>query len=60
MVTKNYTEATPEDIKNWEDTDYFRKGDFSVMKLFVVIPTLIQISALLGMFAVFYLNTHLF
>ena len=60
MATKNYTEATPEDIKNWEDTDYFRKGDFDVMKLFVAIPTLIQISAILFMFAIFYLNTKLF
>lgn len=60
MATKNYTEATPEDIKNWENTDYFRKGDFSVMKLFVAIPTLIQISALLAMFAIFYLNTLIF
>ena len=60
MAIKNYTEATPEDIKNWENTDYFRKGEFDVMKLFVVVPTLIQFTAILAMFGIFYLNTKLF
>lgn len=53
-------DATPEQVKEWEQTDFFRKGDFDVMKLFVVIPALIQIGMFGLMLAVFAFNQALF
>ena len=53
--TKNYIEATPE-----QEQDFFMKGDFDVMKLFVVVPAVIQIIVFGMMLAVMYLNTFLF
>lgn len=52
--------ATPEQQKEWLETDFFMKGDFSVMKLFVVVPAIIQIMCLGMMGAVMYLNSFLF
>lgn len=60
IETKNYTEATPEQVAEWEQTDFFRKGDFDVMQLFVVIPALVQFLTVLMMFGVFWLNSKLF
>ena len=41
---KNYTEATPKEIHEWQNGgDFFMTGNFDVMKLFVVIPAVIQI-----------------
>ena len=34
-------DATPEEQAEWFETDYFMKGDFSAMQLFVVIPAVI-------------------
>lgn len=52
---KNYTEATPEEIHEWQNGgDFFMTGNFDVMKLFVVVPAVIQIvmfGFMLGMFA---------
>lgn len=53
---KNYTEATPEEIYEWQNGgDFFMTGKFDVLKLFVVVPTVVQIvmfGFMLGMFAV--------
>jgi|TARA_X000001036_G_scaffold155259_1_gene147412 hypothetical protein len=58
--TKNYIEATPEQQQEWFEQDFFMKGDFDVMKLFVVVPAVIQIIVFGMMLAVMYLNTFLF
>ncbi len=58
--TKNYIEATPEQQQEWFEQDFFMKGDFDVMKLFVVVPAVIQIIVFGMMLAVMYLNTLLF
>ena len=58
--TKNYIEATPEQQQEWFEQDFFMKGDFDVMKLFVVVPAVIQIIVFGIMLAVMYLNTFLF
>ena len=58
--TKNYIEATPEQQQEWFEQDFFMKGDFDVMKLFVVVPAVIQIIVVGMMLAVMYLNTFLF
>ena len=58
--TKNYIEATPEQQQEWFEQDFFMKGDFDVMKLFVVVPAVIQIIVFGMMLAVMYLNPSLF
>ena len=60
IETKNYIEATPEQVAEWEQTDFFRSGNFDVMQLLVIIPAIIQISTVGMMFAVFWLNSKLF
>ena len=60
IETKNYTEATPEQVAEWEQTDFFRGGDFNVIQLLVIVPALIQIGCVLMMFSVFWLNSKLF
>tara|TARA_B100000575_G_C22990466_1_gene571142 strand:+ start:373 stop:660 length:288 start_codon:yes stop_codon:yes gene_type:complete len=57
----NYVEATPEDVKEWQNGgDFFMTGKFDAMKLFVVVPAIIQIMAMAMMGAVMFLNTLLF
>ena len=53
-------EATPEEQAEWFETDFFMKGDFDVMKLFVVIPAVIQIVVFGMMLAVMLFNSYLF
>ena len=55
-----YEKATPEEIKKWQETDYWMKMDFNPLVMFVVIPTIIQISALAFMFAVMSVNNVIF
>ena len=43
---KEYKDATDEEIKEWMENDYFLAMKFDPMQLFVVIPTLIQVSVL--------------
>ncbi len=58
---KNYTEATPEEIHEWQNGgDFFMTGKFDVLKLFVVIPTVIQITMFGLMLLVFALNNVIF
>lgn len=52
--------ATPQEQKDWFEEDFFMKGDFSAMKLFVVVPAIIQVMCLGMMGAVMLLNSYLF
>ena len=53
-------DATPEEVRQWEQEDFFRAGNFDAMKLFVVFPTIIQLLALAFMFSVFLFNDSIF
>ncbi len=52
--------ATPEQIKEWHETDYWMKMDFNPLVMFVVIPTIIQLMALGLMFGVMAINNVIF
>ena len=58
--TLQVRDATPEEQAEWFETDYFMKGDFDVMKLFVVIPAVIQVVVFGMMLAVMLLNSYIF
>lgn len=58
--TLQVRDATPEEQAEWFETDYFMKGDFSAMQLFVVIPALIQIIVFGFMLTVFWFNSIIF
>jgi len=54
-------EATPEEVREWQNGgDFFMTGDFDALKLFVVLPTLIQLIMLGFMFSVFIFNDNAF
>lgn len=53
-------DATPEEFEAWRKTDYWNRGDYDPMVMFVVIPAIIQLLALAGMAAVMYLNSLVF
>tara|TARA_B100001113_G_scaffold310593_1_gene273898 strand:- start:366 stop:620 length:255 start_codon:yes stop_codon:yes gene_type:complete len=53
-------EATPEECAQWEQEDFFRAGKFDSMKMFVVLPTLIQLIMMAFMFSVFWFNANNF
>jgi len=53
-------DATTQEQAEWFETDFFMKGDFDVMKLFVVIPAVIQIVVFGMMLAVMLFNSYLF
>ena len=58
---KLYKEATPEDIHKWQNGgDYFMTGKFDAMKLFVVVPAVIQIVVFFMMLAVMGINEMIF
>lgn len=58
---KLYTEATPEEVRQWQNGgDYFMTGKFDAMKLFVVVPAVIQIIVFFMMLAVMGLNMMIF
>ena len=52
--------ATPEEQQEWFETDFFMKGDFDVMMLFVVVPAVIQVMCLGMMGLVMLFNSYLF
>ena len=54
------TDATPEEVQKWHEDDFFMRGDFDVMKLFVVIPAVIQIVVFGMMLVMFYVNSIVF
>ena len=60
VETKNYIEATPEEYQKWRETDYWNKMDFDPLVMFVVIPTIIQLTCIGMMGAVMLLNSYLF
>ena len=53
-------EATPEQFEAWRKEDYWNRGDYDPLVMFVVIPTIVQLMAMGLMFAVMYLNSILF
>ena len=54
---KLYTEATPEEVDQWQNGgDYFMTGKFDPMKLFVVVPAVIQVVVFFMTLAVMGLN----
>ena len=53
-------EATPLEYLKWREEDYWNKMDFDPLVMFVVIPTIIQLSAVGMMLLVFWLNSKLF
>ena len=48
-------DASPEEVKEWERTDFFRSGKPDPLIYFVVIPTLIQLTMFGGMLGIFWL-----
>ena len=61
LVSSNYMrDATPKEQQAWFEEDFFMKGDFDVMKLFVVVPAVIQIMCLGMMGLVMLFNSYLF
>ena len=58
--TLQVRDATPEEQAEWFETDYFMKGDFDVMKMFVVVPAVIQIVVFGMMLVVMLFNSYLF
>ena len=61
FYAKNYTEATPEEVHAWQNGgDFFINCGFDAMKLFVVVPAVIQIVVFGMMLAVFFFNSFLF
>ena len=53
-------DATPEECTQWEQEDFFRAGKFDSMKMFVVLPTLIQLIMMAFMFSIFIFNDNAF
>jgi hypothetical protein len=53
-------DATPQEVKEWHETDYWMKMDFNPLVMFVVIPTIIQLMALGFMFGVMAINNVIF
>tara|TARA_Y100000389_G_C17261472_1_gene413240 strand:- start:367 stop:648 length:282 start_codon:yes stop_codon:yes gene_type:complete len=60
MAPDTIRDATPEEQAEWFETDFFMKGDFDVMKLFVVIPAVVQVVVFGMMLAVMLFNSYLF
>ena len=54
-------DATPEEVQQWQNGgDFFMTGNFDPLKLFVVLPTIVQLLAIGFMFSVFILNHSIF
>ena len=54
-------DTTPEEVHAWQNGgDFFMTGKFDVMKLFVVIPALIQVGVFGLMLLVFLFNQQVF
>jgi hypothetical protein len=55
------TDATREEVAEWQNGgDFFMTGDFDVMKMFVVIPAVIQVVVFGMMLAVMLVNQFIF
>ena len=54
-------EETPEEVEQWQNGgDFFMTGKFDAMKLFVVVPTIIQLTMIGLMFLIFAFNANNF
>lgn len=53
-------EATPEEIEAWRQEDYWNRGEWNPMRMFVVYPTLIQIGMMGLMASIMLLNEYFF
>jgi len=53
-------DATPQEVQEWREEDFFSKGDFDPLLLFVVIPSIIQLVMVGLMLGIFVLNDNLF
>ena len=60
LLLNKPADSTPEEYQEWRENDYFSKGDFDPLILFVAIPTIIQVLMFGFMLAVFALNDSLF
>ena len=61
LQLNNVREATPEEVKEWQNGGaFFMTGNFDALKLFVVVPTIIQLLALAFMFSIFIFNDSVF
>jgi len=60
LLLNKPADSIPQEYEEWRANDYFSKGDFDPLFLFVVIPTIIQVLMLGFMLAVFALNDSLF
>lgn len=60
LLLNKPADSTPEEYEEWRENDYFSKGDFDPLVLFVAIPTIIQVLMFGFMLAVFALNDSLF
>jgi hypothetical protein len=56
----NYTECTPEEMAAWRQEDYWNRGDYDPLVMFVVIPTIVQVMCMGMMFTVMYINSIIF
>ena len=52
-------DATPQEVAEWRVSDYWNSGDYDPLVMFVVIPTLIQLSCFALMAGVMYLASSL-
>ena len=53
-------DATPQEVQEWREEDFFSKGDFDPLLLFVVIPSVIQLVMIGFMLGMFVFNYYLF
>lgn len=53
-------EATPLEYQKWREEDYWNKMDFDPLVMFVVIPSIIQLSAVGFMLLIFWINSIAF
>ena len=60
LLLNKPADSTPQEYAEWRENDYFSKGDFDPLILFVAIPTIIQVRMFGFMLAVFALNDSLF
>jgi hypothetical protein len=60
LLLNNTRDATPEEVDEWMETDFFMSGNFSAMQLFVVVPAIIQIVVFFTMIGAFALNSVIF
>ena len=53
--------ATPDEVQQWQNGgDFYMPGNFEPLKLFVVLPTIVQLLAIGFMLSVFILNDSIF